>query len=86
MSGAFETEFLDYLQATHAGILAGIRETKDLPEDAITALKDAIEDFRRAFETAPAACWSATRSSRRARARRARKRSQATAAACATEQ
>ncbi len=47
----FEAEFLDYLKRTHAGILTGIRETLDLPEDAITALKDAIEDFRRVFET-----------------------------------
>ena len=47
----FEAEFLDYLKRTHAGILTGIRETLDLPEDAITALKDAIEEFRRVFET-----------------------------------
>jgi F-type H+-transporting ATPase subunit alpha len=47
----FEAEFLDYLKRTHAGILTGIRETLDLPEEAITALKDAIEDFRRVFET-----------------------------------
>ena len=47
----FEAEFLDYLKRTHSGILTGIRETLDLPEEAITALKDAIEDFRRVFET-----------------------------------
>src|ERR1700722_19156037 len=47
----FEAEFLDYLKRTHAGILTGIRETLDLPEEAVTALKDAIEDFRRVFET-----------------------------------
>ena len=47
----FEAEFLDYLKRTHSGILTGIRETLDLPEEAITALKDAIEEFRRVFET-----------------------------------
>src|ERR1700732_2426437 len=35
----FEAEFLDYLKRSHLGILTGIRETLDLPEDAITALK-----------------------------------------------
>src|SRR5579863_8114223 len=48
--GRFETEFLEYLRRSHAGILATIRETKDLSEDTVTALKDAIERFRRTFE------------------------------------
>jgi F-type H+/Na+-transporting ATPase subunit alpha len=47
----FETEFLDYLKRSHAGILQGIKETLDLPEDAITALKDAVGEFRKVFET-----------------------------------
>ncbi len=47
----FEGEFLEYLKRSHAGILTGIRETLDLPDDAITALKDAIEEFRKVFET-----------------------------------
>ena len=47
----FESEFLEYLKRRHAGILQTIRESLDLSEDTITALKDAIEDFRRVFET-----------------------------------
>ena len=47
----FESEFLEYLKRQHAGILQTIRETLDLSEDTITALKDAIEEFRRVFET-----------------------------------
>ena len=47
----FETDFLDYLRRQHAGILPAIKETLDLPEETVTALKDAIEDFRRNFET-----------------------------------
>jgi F-type H+/Na+-transporting ATPase subunit alpha len=47
----FEDEFLDYLQRSHAGIYDAIRETGDLSEDTIAALKDAIDEFRRGFET-----------------------------------
>ncbi len=47
----FESEFLEYLRRGHAGILQTIRESLDLSEDTITALKDAIEDFRGVFET-----------------------------------
>ena len=47
----FESEFLEYLRRQHAGILQTIRETLDLSEDTITALKDAIEEFRKVFET-----------------------------------
>ncbi|HEV3288935.1 MAG TPA: F0F1 ATP synthase subunit alpha [Streptosporangiaceae bacterium] len=47
----FEDEFLDYVQRSHAGIFDAIRETGDLSDDSVTALKDAIEDFRRGFET-----------------------------------
>jgi F-type H+/Na+-transporting ATPase subunit alpha len=47
----FEDEFLDYVQRSHAGIFDAIRETGDLSDDTVTALKDAIEDFRRGFET-----------------------------------
>ncbi len=49
--GRFEDEFLDRLQRSHSGIYDAIRETGDASEDTITALKDAIEDFRRSFET-----------------------------------
>jgi F-type H+/Na+-transporting ATPase subunit alpha len=47
----FETDFLDYLRRSHAGILQTIRETLKLSEDTITALKDAIGEFRKGFET-----------------------------------
>ncbi|MFF5211330.1 F0F1 ATP synthase subunit alpha [Streptosporangium sp. NPDC000396] len=47
----FEAEFLDYLERKNKGILDGIRETKELSDDAVTALKDAITEFKKAFET-----------------------------------
>jgi F-type H+-transporting ATPase subunit alpha len=39
--------------------LQTIRESLDLSEDTITALKDAIEDFRRVFETSSGELLSA---------------------------
>jgi F-type H+/Na+-transporting ATPase subunit alpha len=47
----FETEFLDFLQRSHAGIYDAIRETGELSDDTTTALKDAVDEFRRSFET-----------------------------------
>ncbi len=47
----FEHDFLENLRRTRAGILTAIRETKDLSEDTVTALKDAVEEFRKSFET-----------------------------------
>jgi F-type H+-transporting ATPase subunit alpha len=55
----FESEFLEYLKRGHEGILQTIRESLDLSEDTITALKDAIEDFRRVFETSSGELLSA---------------------------
>jgi F-type H+-transporting ATPase subunit alpha len=46
----FEQEFLDFVQRTHEGIFAAIRETGALSDDTTTALKDATEEFRRTFE------------------------------------
>jgi F-type H+-transporting ATPase subunit alpha len=46
----FESEFLDELQRSHAGIYDTIRETGDLSQDTVVALKDAIDEFRRGFE------------------------------------
>jgi F-type H+-transporting ATPase subunit alpha len=46
----FESEFLDYLRRDSGGILAAIRETKDLSGDTVTKLQDAIDGFRRGFE------------------------------------
>jgi F-type H+/Na+-transporting ATPase subunit alpha len=47
----FENEFLDSIARNHQGIYDAIRETGDLSDDTATALKDAIEEFRRTFET-----------------------------------
>ena len=47
----FEGEFLDQLRRDKSGILDAIRETGELSDDTVTALKDAIEEFRRGFET-----------------------------------
>jgi F-type H+-transporting ATPase subunit alpha len=46
----FESEFLDYLRRDQAGILTTIRETKELTDDTIAALKEAVDRFRRTFE------------------------------------
>jgi len=55
----FEHDFLDFLRRSHDGILAAIRESKDLSEDTATALKDAIEEFRGSFETSSGELLSA---------------------------
>jgi F-type H+/Na+-transporting ATPase subunit alpha len=49
--GRFEQEFLDYLRRSRAGILDAIRETGQLSDDTLSALKDAVEDFKKGFET-----------------------------------
>jgi F-type H+-transporting ATPase subunit alpha len=45
----FEKEFLLYMQSNHDGILQSIRDTKDLVADNETALKAAIEQFKKTF-------------------------------------
>jgi F-type H+-transporting ATPase subunit alpha len=55
----FESEFIEYLKRSHAGILQTIREALDLAEETVTALKDAIEEFRRVFETSSGELLSA---------------------------
>ncbi|MEQ4718743.1 F0F1 ATP synthase subunit alpha [Nonomuraea sp. B19D2] len=47
----FEAEFLDYIQSSHKGIFDTIRETRELSDDTVTALKDAITDFKKGFTT-----------------------------------
>ncbi|MEU4325853.1 F0F1 ATP synthase subunit alpha [Nonomuraea dietziae] len=47
----FESEFLDYLQTGHKGVFDAIRETRDLSDDTVTALKDAITEFKKGFTT-----------------------------------
>jgi F-type H+/Na+-transporting ATPase subunit alpha len=49
--GRFETDFIDFLKRSHAGILQTLRETNVLGEDTVTALKEAVEEFRKGFET-----------------------------------
>jgi F-type H+-transporting ATPase subunit alpha len=46
----FEDEFLDYVQRSHEGVYASIRETGELSDDTATTLKDAIEGFRQGFD------------------------------------
>jgi F-type H+-transporting ATPase subunit alpha len=46
----FESEFLDFLRRSYDGLLTAIRETKDLTDDNVTTLKDAVDRFRRTFE------------------------------------
>ncbi|HUK73723.1 MAG TPA: F0F1 ATP synthase subunit alpha [Streptosporangiaceae bacterium] len=47
----FEAEFLDHIQRTRSGIYDAIRETGDLSEDTIAALKEVLDDFKKTFET-----------------------------------
>jgi F-type H+-transporting ATPase subunit alpha len=47
--GRFEREFLDYVQRERSGIYDSIRETRQLSDDTASALKEAVEDFRRGF-------------------------------------
>ncbi|MBP2705203.1 F0F1 ATP synthase subunit alpha [Microbispora sp. RL4-1S] len=47
----FESEFLDHLQTTQKGVFDSIRETKELSDDTVTALKDAITEFKKGFTT-----------------------------------
>jgi F-type H+/Na+-transporting ATPase subunit alpha len=48
--GRFQEEFLDSLQREHPGVYDAIRETGEMSDDTATVLKDAIEEFRKAFE------------------------------------
>jgi F-type H+/Na+-transporting ATPase subunit alpha len=49
--GRFEADFLDFLERDRAGIFDAIRETRELSDDTTASLKDAINEFRRGFET-----------------------------------
>ncbi|HXS65977.1 MAG TPA: F0F1 ATP synthase subunit alpha [Streptosporangiaceae bacterium] len=49
--GRFETEFLGYIARERPGIFDAIRESSQLSDDTATSLKDAINEFRREFET-----------------------------------
>jgi len=47
----FEGEFLEFVEREHGGILNGIRESGALTDDDLVALKDAITEFKKGFET-----------------------------------
>ena len=47
----FESELLDFIGRSHGGIYDAIRETGDLSDDTAVALKDAVDEFRRGFQT-----------------------------------
>jgi F-type H+-transporting ATPase subunit alpha len=47
----FESEFLDYLKRSHAGILDAIRETGKFEDDNRSALEQAYDSFLDQFET-----------------------------------
>ncbi|MEV4889310.1 F0F1 ATP synthase subunit alpha [Nonomuraea sp. NPDC055795] len=47
----FESEFLDYIQSAHKGIFDSIRETRELSDDTVTALKDSVTEFKKGFTT-----------------------------------
>ncbi|KAA9374074.1 F0F1 ATP synthase subunit alpha [Microbispora amethystogenes] len=47
----FEAEFLDYLGSAQKGVFDSIRETRELADDTVTALKDAITEFKKGFTT-----------------------------------
>jgi F-type H+-transporting ATPase subunit alpha len=46
----FENEFLEYLRREQGGLMTSIRETRDLTDDNITTLGDAMARFRSTFE------------------------------------
>jgi len=47
----FESELLDYLHREQTKLIDAIAETKDLPDEAVSALEDAVETFKKQFET-----------------------------------
>jgi F-type H+/Na+-transporting ATPase subunit alpha len=47
----FEQEFLEHLRHQHEGLLAGLREQKDLSEETEQTLVEAVDKFKRAFAT-----------------------------------
>ena len=47
----FEREFLEYLKRDHAGVLDGIRESRQFSDDTASSLEQAYESFLDQFET-----------------------------------
>ena len=46
----FESEFLDYVSREKAQILSVIAETKELSDDTVKSLEDAINSFKVQFK------------------------------------
>jgi F-type H+-transporting ATPase subunit alpha len=47
----FEREFLDYLHREQKGLVDAIAETKDLSDDIVQKLEEAVDSFKKQFET-----------------------------------
>jgi F-type H+/Na+-transporting ATPase subunit alpha len=47
----FEAEFLEYVDSQNKGVFASIRDTTDLSDDTVGALKKLIGDFKKTFMT-----------------------------------
>ena len=47
----FEQEFLEYLSSKYKGVLDALRETRELSDDTVTTLKDAVTEFKKTFQT-----------------------------------
>jgi F-type H+-transporting ATPase subunit alpha len=47
----FEREFLDHLHHEKSALMQSIAESKDLSDDTVEALKSALGDFKKGFET-----------------------------------
>ncbi|MFB7451119.1 F0F1 ATP synthase subunit alpha [Streptomyces sp. NPDC056194] len=47
----FEAELLAYLRQSHSGLMTSIREGKKMSNDTLTAVADAIAEFKQQFET-----------------------------------
>ena len=47
----FETELLDYLRREHKQLVDTLAETKELGDDATSGLEDAVDSFKKEFET-----------------------------------
>ncbi len=45
----FESEFFDYMQTRHADVFSEIDESRDLTEQNMTKIKQAVEDFKKTF-------------------------------------
>jgi F-type H+-transporting ATPase subunit alpha len=47
----FESEFLDWLSRERKGVLETIAETRELSDDTVQSLNEAIDAFKQTFET-----------------------------------